>query len=142
MSVYDHSLYVVTLDGETIDDWNDATDCFNSTPVSEKGTLTEGINSYVFVASNKEARQVVISLLQSSPNSISLQKKMDMQDYNMATFPPMTMQTKNIITGDVETYSGGHFTTGTPVVRGNGHNPDVWTIVFAKYDIKRGTKQL
>lgn len=131
MGVYDHQFSNLSLDGYPITDWADATDALQINPVSEKGTFVEGINRGVFVASNKKAVQLVINLLQNSPDTAFLNGLLQAQD-NLKSYEPIQGYYRDTVNGDTIMLINGWFAPVPNYVRGNGHNNMTWTIIFEK----------
>lgn len=129
MSAYDHRFSVLALDGRDISDWADATDALQINSTDDVGTLTRGINRAVFVSTNKNGAQLVINLLQNSPDSKYLQDRLKSQG-NLKTHYPIQGYYKDTVNGDEIKLINGWITTKPNYVRGNGHNNMQWTIVF------------
>lgn len=129
MSAYDHRFSVLALDGRDISDWADAADALQINSTDDVGTLTRGINRAVFVSTNKNGAQLVINLLQNSPDSKYLQDRLKSQG-NLKTHYPIQGYYKDTVNGDEIKLINGWITTKPNYVRGNGHNNMQWTIVF------------
>ena len=99
MSAYDHRFSVLALDGRSINDWADATDALQINPTDDVGTLTKGINRAVFVSTNKNGAQLVLNLLQNSPDSKFLQDRLKSQG-NLKTHAPIQGYYKDTVNGD------------------------------------------
>lgn len=129
MSAYDHRFSVLALDGRSINDWADATDALQINPTDDVGTLTKGINRAVFVSTNKNGAQLVLNLLQNSPDSKFLQDRLKSQG-NLKTHAPIQGYYKDTVNGDEIKLINGWITAKPAYVRGNGHNNMQWTITF------------
>lgn len=129
MSAYDHRFSVLVLDGRDISDWADATDALQINSTDDVGTLTRGINRAVFVSTNKNGAQLIVNLLQNSPDSKYLQDRLKSQG-NLKTHYPIQGYYKDTVNGDEIKLINGWITTKPNYVRGNGHNNMQWTIVF------------
>ena len=129
MSAYDHQFSVLALDGRSINDWADATDALQINPTDDVGTLTKGINRAVFVSTNKNGAQLVLNLLQNSPDSKFLQDRLKSQG-NLKTHAPIQGYYKDTVNGDEIKLINGWITAKPAYVRGNGHNNMQWTITF------------
>lgn len=133
MSKYDHRFSVLSLDGRYISDWADGTDVLQINPTADIGTLTEGINSAVFVSTNKNGAQLVLTLLQNSPDSKFLNDRLKSQG-NLKTHSPVQAYFKDTVNGDEIKLINGWFIAKPAYVRGNGHNNMVYTITFEQED--------
>lgn len=129
MSAYNHRFSVLALDGRSINDWADATDALQINPTDDVGTLTKGINRAVFVSTNKNGAQLVLNLLQNSPDSKFLQDRLKSQG-NLKTHSPIQGYYKDTVNGDEIKLINGWITAKPAYVRGNGHNNMQWTITF------------
>lgn len=133
MSAYDHRFSVLSLDGRSISDWADGTDVLQINPTADIGTLTEGINNAVFVSTNKNGAQLVVTLLQNSPDSKFLNDRLKSQG-NLKTHSPVQAYYKDTVNGDEIKLINGWFIAKPAYVRGNGHNNMVYTITFEQED--------
>ena len=133
MAAYDHRFSVLVIDGRSINDWADGADVLQINPSSDIGTLTEGINRSVFVSTNKNGAQLVISLLQNSPDGKFLNDRLKSQA-NLKTHSPIQAYYKDTVNGDEIKLINGWFTAKPAYVRGNGHNNMVYTITFEQED--------
>ena len=133
MAVYDHRFSVLAIDGRSINDWSDATDALQINPTADIGTLTEGINSHIFVSSNKNGAQLVVTLLQNSPDAKFLNDRIRSQG-NLKTHSAIQAYYKDTVNGDEIKLIDGYFTAKPAYVRGNGHNAMQYTITFAQED--------
>ena len=129
MSAYNHRFSVLALDGRSINDWADATDALQINPTDDVGTLTKGINRAVFVSTNKNGAQLVLNLLQNSPDSKFLQDRLKSQG-NLKNHAPIQGYYKDTVNGDEIKLINGWITAKPAYVRGNGHNNMQWTITF------------
>lgn len=133
MAAYDHRFSVLVIDGRSINDWADGTDVLQINPSSDIGTLTVGINRSVFVSTNKNGAQLVISLLQNSPDGKFLNDRLKSQA-NLKTHSPIQAYYKDTVNGDEIKLINGWFTAKPAYVRGNGHNNMQYTITFENED--------
>ena len=135
MSAYDHRFSSLSLDGHLINDWADATDALQFNFPDALGNLTTGTNRSVWVSSNKDGCQLVVTLLQNSPDSKFLSGRLKSQK-NLKTHTPIQCYYKDTVNGDEITAVDGWIQNKPNYVRGNGHNNMQWTIVFAHSDEK------
>lgn len=131
--VYDHLYGVTVIDGMQIQTWSDAADALSVAPIADNKQFVEGIGGSVFVFTNKDAQTVVFKLLQNSDESKKMNQIYKMQS-NAKTFRKVQGTFLDTINGDSLTMIDGAFVTGSPFVRGNAHNEEVWTMVFAKVE--------
>lgn len=129
---YDHRFFTVVIGDRAITGWADATDAFQINPTNAKGTLVEGINDAIYVASNKNGRAVVLTLMQNHPDNGYLSSLSKAQD-NPKTFAPLTGYAKDTVNKDEYTFTKGYILDEPAIVRGNGHNNMQWTITFAQH---------
>lgn len=129
MAAYDHKFSVFVLDGRAINDWADATDALQINPTDDVGALTNGINRSIFVASNKNGAQAVVTLLQNSPDAKFLNDRLKSQG-NLKTHSPIQGYYKDTVNGDEIKLINGWMTAKPAYVRGNGHNNMQYTITF------------
>ena len=133
MSAYDHRFSVLSVDGRSISDWADGTDVLQINPTDDIGSLTNGINNSVFVSTNKNGAQLVVTLLQNSADSKFLNDRLKSQG-NLKTHSPIQAYYKDTVNGDEIKLINGWFTAKPAYVRGNGHNNMVYTINFEQED--------
>lgn len=133
MLAYDHRFSTLSLDGRLISDWADGADLLQINPSADIGALTEGTNRSVFVVTNKRSVQVVLTLLQNSPDAKYLNDKIKQQG-NLKTYTPIQGYYKDTVNGDQIMLTNGWFTAKPAYVRGNAHNNMVYTITFESED--------
>lgn len=133
MSAYDHRFSVLALDGRNISDWADATDSLQFNFPDNLGELTSGTNRPVWVASNKNGCQLVITLLQNSPDSKFLNDRLKSQG-NLKNHYPIQCYYKDTLNGDEIKAVDGWIQNRPNYVRGNGHNNMQWVIVFGNQE--------
>lgn len=131
MAVFDPKEVSVLLDGREISDWADGSDVISMTYEADDGEYVIGANGTgVFVANTNKSGKLVLKVKQHSEDNAFLIKLRNQQKNSIKTFNPMTLSIRDLMNGDVITAIKGYFTTPPGFVRGQGHNPEVWTIVF------------
>lgn len=133
MSAYDHKFAVLALDGRSIGDWADGGDVLQINATDDVGALTFGSNRAVFVSTNKNGAQLVITLLQNSPDSKFLNDRLKSQS-NLKTHSPIQGYFKDTVNGDEIKLVNGWIIGKPNYVRGNAHNNMQWTITFEQED--------
>lgn len=133
MTAYDHRFSVLVIDGHAINDWADGTDVLQINSADDLGSLTKGSNRSVFVSSNKDGAQLVINLLQNSPDAKFLNDRIRSQK-NLKTHSSVQAYYKDTVNGDEIKLIDGWFITKPNYVRGNGHNNYTCAIEFSIED--------
>jgi hypothetical protein len=137
MSRFDPQQVSVLIDGVLIDDWADGSDVIDAKNATDAGAYTIGANGTgVFVANPDQSGTVALKIKQHSANNKYLAGRLAQQRQSLKAFTPMTLEIRDLLNEDVVTAVNGYFTVVPSYTRGNGHNPEVWTIAFEKLDIK------
>jgi hypothetical protein len=137
MSRFDPKQVSVLIDGVLIDDWSDGSDVIDAKNATDAGALTVGANGTgVFVSNPDKSGTLALKIKQHSANNKYLAGRMAQQRNSLKAFTPVTLEIRDLLNEDVVTGVEGYFTTPPGFTRGNGHNPEVWTLVFVQLDIK------
>jgi hypothetical protein len=137
MSRFDPKQVSVLINGVLIDDWSDGSDVIDVKYSTDAGALTVGANGTgVFVANPDKSGTAVLKIKQHSANNKYLSGLMAQQRNSLKAFSPVELAIRDLLNEDVVTGVEGYFTTPPGFTRGNGHNPETWTLVFVQLDIK------
>ncbi|MFC0969131.1 phage protein [Pasteurella multocida] len=131
MAVFDPKEVSVLLDGREISDWADGADVISVAYSVDDGEYVIGADSRgIFIANTDKSGTLTLKVKQHSEDNAYLSKLRNQQKNSIKTFAPMTLSIRDLMNGDVVTATKGYFTTPPSFVRGQGHNPETWTIKF------------
>lgn len=135
MAVFSLHRFIVVINGVTFDEWDASTDSFSFTPLADKMAFVESFGSHIFIDTGSRAHVLQIKLPQHSALQKTMRDWANQQDRDISSIN-FTLRAFDPINGDEITGAKGQIQTASGVVRGNGHNPNTWSIVFPVSNIK------
>ncbi|MED6004940.1 MULTISPECIES: DUF3277 domain-containing protein [Enterobacteriaceae] len=136
MAEYSHKRFIVTINGENIDGWDDSTDSFVFAPVGDAGAFTSAFGNSVWVDSGNYAETCTLKFLQHHPNNGFLQKLFNDQRRDLSEANRIQLRAYDPVNGEEITAVNGRIQNQGSFTRGSGHNPNTWVIAFPEVNRK------
>ena len=135
MSVYDPDQISVLIGDYRITEFDGSADAISAKMNGDRGELVMAGSKGVFVRKTDRSGTLTLKLKQHGADIKYLNDLMDSQE-DLKSFTPLSLKIQDLLNQDKVSGDKGFFTVNPDFNRGEGHNPNSFTIAFERMSIK------